>query len=81
MPAANPVTQNGQVLVRKALPTHPSPAVRHQLQLQLATAAQQRKTNPGKGLFACPRGMTVRDPGRVTEARAFDAVFVWSFGR
>ncbi|XP_057373960.1 myc protein-like [Daphnia carinata] len=34
---------SGQVLMRKALPSHPSALVRQQLQLAVASAAQQRK--------------------------------------
>lgn len=39
-PAAS---SSGQVLMRKALPSHPSALVRQQLQLAVASAAQQRK--------------------------------------
>lgn len=42
-PAAAVTTSSGQVLMRKALPSHPSALVRQQLQLAVATAAQQRK--------------------------------------
>ncbi|KAI9556373.1 Myc [Daphnia sinensis] len=36
-------SSSGQVLMRKALPSHPSALVRQQLQLAVASAAQQRK--------------------------------------
>jgi hypothetical protein len=41
--AVAPAAGNGQVLMRKALPSHPSALVRQQLQLAVASAAQQRK--------------------------------------